>query len=500
MKSPQNQTAKAATGFMISTQINLDTISAGQISFKTGKVGAASGLPLSAEMADLPRAFPACRCKPRSERLGDEKLASLQSRAGAPERLRLFDDFESPLLGRDSLRPPPPLSPKVGVDRHSRVRAMMRKEGVTGLIAVSTPEDTQAGDYLSGSADGFWGSACAIVYLPVDGEPFAFAPPELTPLFPAIVILAKETAGGSPCWVKDWMFGKDGIPTFAGKLGDRIRRGAVVGGVNLIGTPLGDYLQTELPDLGFKELGAQYNEVRAIKAGEEIASVRSACAATEAIAEMLTKTIVDGASEAAVMGTVRCNIGRHGVVMGDVPLASFDGFGAPIAPASIRNISVVGNSFDSTWRSRGMPPRILKHGQLISLVARCWSGGTEGHLHLSVSIGKLTGERQRIATLLEDTLQRSCDMIKPGVRLNQINDSISDGLDLTPDSISPYCYILNPTQNPDVGDIVLQEGMHVHLNPYFVGKEMTLGVGCGLLVTAGGAEKLNDISCKVQTV
>jgi hypothetical protein len=439
--------------------------------------------------------------------------ASARSRFDGPERLRLFDSFASPVLGPDSLRPPPPLSPTVGSDRHSRVRAMMREEGVVGLIAVSNTDDTQAGDYLTGVPGGWM---TTIAYLPLDGEPFAFAPPECTPLFPATILNAMESGGTalwggvsarSSLWVKDWVFGYNGIPAFTAKLRDRVRAGAVVGAVNLVGTQLGDYLQSELPQLKLKDLRDPYSEVRAVKRGEEVASVRSACAATEAAAEMLTKAIAEGATEGEIAGTIRCNIGRRGFAIGDVSLASHDGFGAPIWLASFRTVRNVGNAFDSTWRSRGMPPRVLKRGQLISSTVRCWSAVTEAHLHLSVSMGKLTGTSERLANQLGDALQRGCDRVKPGIGLADLNGRISEWLGLAPDPTArPHCYVLNPTreplasQRPGVDDIVLQEGMHVHLNPHVVGPETALGVGCGLLVGARGAEMLNHISCKVQTV
>lgn len=445
--------------------------------------------------------------------MNDEKLASSGSYTEAPERLRLFDSFESPVLHQNSLRQPPPLSREVGTHRHSRVRAMMREQGVTGLIAVSNPDDIQAGDYLAGVPGGWMAT---MVYLPLDGEPFAFAPPECTPLFPAMILHGMESggtalwggvSGRSSLWVEDWSFGYDGIAAFADKLRDRVRPGMAVGAINLVGTSLGDYLQTELPHLELKDLSAPYGKVRAIKGAEEIAAVRSACAATEAAAEVLINTIADGVSEAEIAGAVRCNVGHYGFAIGDVSLASSDGFGAPIWLASFRTVRNVGNAYDSTWRSRGKPSPILKSGQVVSATVRCWSAVTEAHLNLSVSIGKLAGTKARIAGQLDDALQRAADMVKSGIGLDKLNYCIAEWLGVTPNvDERPYCYILNPTHEPltpqraGADDIVLQEGMHIHINPHVEGQDIALSVGCGLLVGARDAEKLNDISCRVQIV
>lgn len=194
-------------------------------------------------------------------------------------------------------------------------------------------------------------------------------------------------------------------------------------------------------------------------------------------------------------------------MIGDVPLASVDGFGAPLAAASFRTIANVGNSFDSTWRSRGLPPRVLQAGDLISTACSVWAAGTQADLQLTVSIGALTGPRAVAATLLADTLLRARDLVRPGVSLSEINGSLAGWLGTEPGPIGrPYAYLLNPLQAPSASwpyaanDVVLQEGMHVHLNPRLVADGAALAVGSGLLVEADGAEPLNVIPCEVRTI
>lgn len=411
-------------------------------------------------------------------------------------------DFASAAVAADPVRPPEPLSPAVGSGRHSRVRAMLRAEGVVGLVAVAHPEDMQAGDYLTGIGDGVVGGA--IVCLPLEGEPFAFAPPDVTPQFPAMVLQAMEAAGIG-LWVADWLFGSEGMPAFARRLRELVPAGTAVGGVNLTGTPLADYLRSEVPGLNLQDVTTAYNRVRAVNVGEEVACVRSAAATTEAAAQILTGNIAADVTEAEITGLVNAAIGRRGIMIGDVPLASFDGYGAPLAPASFRTIANVGNSFDSTWRSRGLPPRMLKRGALVSTAFSVWAAGTQADLQLTVSIGELAPERASAATRLNGALLRARDLIRPGISLSRLERHITGWLGTGPATGRPYAYLLNPSQASSApwpyaaADVVLEEGMHVQINPRLSVDGAAMQVGSGLLVGPDGAELLNTIPCEVRT-
>ena len=396
--------------------------------------------------------------------------------------------------------------------RWKGLRAVMSGRGIDAILVGSfmgreSLESYLIDDYLD-----------AIVLLPVASEPvvLTFSPSRLSRMY-------ESERSGHGGWVSDFRIGGGGAKA-AALLEEK---GLAQGRIGLVGfgptapgemeglLPLGFHknLLAQLPNADIVDFTRDYTDFILVKSDEEIALLRYAAAVSEKACLAMIEAARPGASEAEVYAEIMRAIHRHGCST-RYPYLSLQsgpdniGWGVP------------------RWTVRAEPPRILARGDMVQAEIHTLYGGQEGQVQMAVALDPLHADLMRCEAVAREAYEAGVAAVRPGVTFESVVRAMEAPIAKAGCwSKTPLLHTLTfgstgftaanrgqiagtregrieGQMTPGIrrGDLVLQEGMGLELEPNACLGNRRVNIGGGVLVTARGAEELNRISTRVHHI
>ncbi len=415
---------------------------------------------------------------------------------------------------------PPPAEPEAGPTlslrerdrRWAALRARMAERGLDAVLVGSFQGRERLESYL---IDDFLDS---VVVFPRAGEPtvLSFATPRISRAF-----VSEER--GIASWVSDYRVG------FGGAAAAQVlrERGLAAGRIGLVGfgptapgeseglLPLGFYqhLVESLPDATLADFTRDYTDLILVKSDEELALLRYAARVSERACQVMLEVSRPGVSEATIYAEIMREIYRHGC---DVryPMLSLHSGAANIGWGPPR------------WIVRAEPPRRVRAGDLVQAEIHTCYGGQEAQVQMSVAVGPLDAENQFCADVARRAYEAGLAAVRPGAAFAEVVRAMEAPIR------AAGCWAKTPLLHtltfgatgftaanreqlagtregalegqapPGIrrGDLVLQPGMGLELEPNACLGLRRVNIGGGVVVTTTGAEELNSLPTRVQHV
>jgi Xaa-Pro aminopeptidase len=388
----------------------------------------------------------------------------------------------------------------------------MHERGLAAVIVGSFQGRERLESYL---IDDFLDS---VVVFPVDGEPtvLSFATPRISRAFES------EARGIAP-WVADYRvgFGGGAAATVIREKGlDRGRIGLVGFGPTAPGEsegllPLGFWnnLTKHLPAATFDDFTQAYTDLILVKSDEELALLRYAARVSERACQVMLEVTRPGVSEAAIYAEIMREIFRHGCDA-RYPVLSLHSGAANIGWGPPR------------WIVRAEPPRRVQAGDLVQAEIHTCYGGLEGQVQMSVALDSIDDVNQTCAAVARRSYEGGLRAIRPGVTFAQVVEAMEQPIRAAGCwSKTPLLHTLSfgstgftaanreqirgtregalegqVTLGVRRGDLVLQPGMALELEPNACMGMHRVNIGGGVVITASGYEELNVLPTQVQHV
>jgi Xaa-Pro aminopeptidase len=396
--------------------------------------------------------------------------------------------------------------------RYAGLRALMEKQGFDAIVVGSFQGRERLESYL---IDDFLDS---VVVLPLKSDPvlLAFGGSRISRIF-------ESQRRGFDVWVPDVRMSAGGA-----KVAELLReRGLERGRIGMVGfgptapgeaeglLPLGFHTSfvKALPDAAIGDFTLSFTDFMLVKSAEEIALLRFSAKVSEEACKVMMAVARPGVSEAEVYADTVREIHRWGCDL-RYPFFSLQsgrdniGWGVP------------------RWSLRAEPPRILEVGDLVQAEIHTIYGGVEGQVNMSVALDPVESVVHRLEAVARESYEAGLAAVKPGVTFASVVHAMEKPL------ASAGCWSKTPllhtltfgstgftpvnreqlagtreeaiegAARPGIrrGDLVLQEGMSLELEPNACLGMVRVNIGAGVLVTANGAEELNTLPTHVQHV
>ncbi len=396
--------------------------------------------------------------------------------------------------------------------RYAGLRALMDKQGFDAIVVGSFQGRERLESYL---IDDFLDS---VVVLPLKSAPvlLAFGGSRISRIF-------ESQRRGHDVWVPDVRMTAGGakVAEVLNERGlGRARIGLVGFGPTAPGEmegllPLGFHtnLVKALPDAAFGDFTREFTDFMLVKSKEEIALLRFAARVTEEACKVMMETARPGISEALVYADTVREIHRWG---GDLRYPFFSlqsgkdniGWGVP------------------RWSVRAEPPRILQAGDLVQAEIHTIYGGVEAQVNFSVALDPVDDIVRRLELVARESYEAGVAAVKPGVTFASVVQAMEKPIAKSGCwSKTPLLHTLTfgstgftPVNREQLkgtreeaiegaatpgirrGELVLQEGMGLEIEPNACLGMVRVNIGGGVLVTSRGAEELNSLATRVQHV
>jgi Xaa-Pro aminopeptidase len=396
--------------------------------------------------------------------------------------------------------------------RYAGLRAIMETRGLDGVVVGSFQGRERLESYL---IDDFLD---AVVVLPLKSDPvlLAFGGSRISRIF-------ESQRRGHDVWVPDVRMSAGGA-----KVAEVLKeRGLDRGRIGLVGfgptapgeaeglLPLGFHnnLVKALPDAAIDDFTLAFTDFMLVKSEQEIALLRFAARVSEEACKVMMEVSRPGVSEASVYAETIREIHRWGCDL-RYPFFSLQsgkdniGWGVP------------------RWSLRAEPPRLLETGDLVQAEIHTIYGGVEGQVNMSVCLDPADDVVHRLEAVARESYEAGVAAVKPGVTFASVVQAMEKPLARAGCwSKTPLLHTLtfgstgftavNREQlagtrddaiegkaRPGIrrGDLVLQEGMSLEIEPNACLGMVRVNIGAGVIVTARGAEELNSLATRVQHV
>jgi Xaa-Pro aminopeptidase len=408
--------------------------------------------------------------------------------------------------------PGPTLSLRERDRRWSALRAILRQRRLDGAIVGSFQGRERLESYL---IDDFLDS---VVVFPLDGEPtvLAFATARISRAF-------ESQARGHDLWVADYRVGGGG----AGAAAVIREKGFAAGRIGLVGLgptapgemegllPLGFWnnLTRQLPEATFEDLTGAFTDLLLVKSAEELALLRYAARVSEAACAAMLAASRPGVSEATIYAEVMREIYRHAC---DVryPQLSLQSGAQNIGWGQPR------------WLLRAEPPRQVQRGDLVQAEIHTCYGGQEAQVQMSVALDPLDAENAYCETVARRGYEAGLAVLRPGITFAELVVAMEAPIrDAGCWAKTPLAHTVtfgatgftsaNREQlqglpewavegqaTPGIrrGDLVLQPGMALELEPNACLGTRRVNLGGIVVVAEHGYEELNVLPLRVQHV
>lgn len=396
--------------------------------------------------------------------------------------------------------------------RWNGLRALMREREIDVILVGTFQGRERVESYL---IDDFHDS---LVIFPREGEPtvLSFSPVRISRGY-------ESERRGIELWVTDYRIGSGGVKTAEILREKRLDKGNV-GLVGLGPTapgemegliPLGFHqnLTRSLPDARIVDFTRDFTDFVLVKGPEEIALLRFAAKVSERACEAMIAACAPGVSEAEIYADILHEIHRWGC---DVryPFLSLQSGADNIAWGVPR------------WTIRAEPPRVIERGDLVQAEIHTCYGGQEAQVQMSVALDPVDADIQKCERIVGLAYEAGLNAVRPGVTFADVvramEKPISDAgcwsrtpllhtvtfgaTGFTPVNREQLAGTrveqLEAENTPGIrrGDLVLEPGMGLELEPNACLGMKRVNIGGIVLVTDTGAEALNDISTRVHHV
>ena len=408
--------------------------------------------------------------------------------------------------------PGPQLTLKERDRRYAGLRASMDAQGFDAIVVGSFQGRERLESYL---IDDFLDS---VVVLPARSAPvlLAFGGSRISRIFESV-------RRGFDAWVPDVRLGAGGA-----RVADVLKeRGLARGRIGLVGfgptapgeaeglLPLGFHtnLVKALPDAILGDFTRAFTDFMLVKSAEEIPLLRFAAGVSEEACRTMMEVARPGVSEAEVYADTVREIHRRGCDL-RYPFFSLQsgrdniGWGVP------------------RWSVRAEPPRVLEAGDLVQAEIHTVYGGQEGQVNMSVALDPVDDVVRRLEDVARASYEAGLAALRPGVTFASVVHAMEEPIAKAGCwSKTPLLHTLTfgstgftPVNREQLagtreeaieggatpgirrGELVLTEGMGLELEPNACLGMVRVNIGAGVLVTANGAEELNDLPTRVRHV
>jgi Xaa-Pro aminopeptidase len=408
--------------------------------------------------------------------------------------------------------PGPTLSFKERDRRWSGLRRIMRERGLEAIVAGSFQGRERLESYL---IDDFLDSN---VIFPLEGAPTVLA-------FSAgrVSRALQSAARGFEPWVADCRIGFGGAKV-AGVLKEK---GLDMGRIGIVGMgptapgemegllPLGFWnsLSGALPLAKFEDFTQAFTDFMLLKGEEEIALLRFGAGVAERVCRVMAEVTRPGVSEAAIYAEMMRETYRWGCDA-RYPFLSLQSGPANIGWGAPR------------WLLRAEPPRRVQRGDLVQAEIHTLYGGQEAQVQMSVALDPVDSDNQKCEAVARRSYEAGLKAVKPGVTFAGVVRAMEEPIRAAGCwSKTPLLHTLSfggtgftsvnreqlagtpegrieAQANPGIrrGELVLQAGMGLELEPNACLNTHRVNIGTGVLVTATGCEALNELPSRVHHV
>lgn len=405
---------------------------------------------------------------------------------------------------------PGPLLPLRERDRRWQgIRTLMRRRGIDAILVGSFQGRERLESYL---IDDFLNS---IVVFPLATEPtvLTFATGRLSRTF-------ESARRGYEPWVRDYKIGFGGA-----KAAEVLREKSLSKGrIGLVGLgptapgesegllPLGFFknLTGALPEAQFEDFTQDFTDFILVKSADEIALLRFAAKVSEEACAAMVAVVAPGVSEATVYAEIMHEIHRWGCDA-RYPFLSLQsgsdniGWGAP------------------RWTLRAEPPRLIEKGDLVQAEIHTTYGGQEAQVQMSVALDPVDDDIRACERVARLSYEAGLKTVQPGVTFASIVHAMEEPLRQSGCwSKTPLLHTLTfgatgftPLNREQLagsregwiesevaagirrGDLILQCGMGLELEPNACLGTKRVNIGGSVLVTPTGCEELNTLATRV---
>jgi len=404
---------------------------------------------------------------------------------------------------------PPTLSMGERDRRWARVRELMRKHQVDGLLVAGFRAREMYESYVSDD----YNEGCVV--FPLEG-----APTVLT-WAPLRVKRAQWSAErGYPLWIEDYRVAFSGAGA-AKVIEEKGLAGARLGVVGLRSqAPTEHYgsipaafwmdLTAAIPQAHFQDLSEEFSYLMLVKSAEEMAQVRYAAQAAEAACKVVAEITREGVGEEYVFAEATREMLSFGI--------------------GIRYPMIVMNSGAHTlswgpprWTTRGEAPRVLQRGDLMQAELMPMCGNQEVQVQMTVALGDIGDANRRCETVALASYAAGMKALQPGILFTDLLSAMEEPLKTagcwgyTPlvHSVAPHFLAGRTRINMEGLDLkvrtvgvplarerqaVIEAGMVFAFEPNACLGEHRVNIGGTVIVTENGCEALNDIPTRVTHV
>jgi Xaa-Pro aminopeptidase len=279
--------------------------------------------------------------------------------------------------------------------------------------------------------------------------------------------------------------------------------------------PLGFWnsLRKGLPGAVFEDFTQAYTDFMLVKSAEEIALLRFAASVAERVCRVMADVTRPGVSEAEIYAEMMRETYRWGCDA-RYPFLSLQSGPANIGWGAPR------------WLLRAEAPRRVQRGDMVQAEIHTLYGGQEAQVQMSVALDPIGADNQKCETVARNAYEAGLKAVKPGATFAEVVHAMEAPIKAAGCwSKTPLAHTLsfgatgftsvNRAQlegtgegrvesqaNPGIrrGDLVLQPGMGLELEPNACLNTHRVNIGTGVLVTASGCEPLNEIASRVHHV
>jgi Xaa-Pro aminopeptidase len=408
---------------------------------------------------------------------------------------------------------PPELGPVLSLAERDRrwagLRRAMRERGLDAIVVGSFNGRERLESYL---IDDFLD---AIVVLPFEGDAtvLSFSTQRASRAF-------ESERRGVPLWVEDVRIGAGGAGV-AQLLREKSLEGGHIGVVGFGPTapgeaegllPLGFYLNLTrlLPQLRISDFTRDLTDFMLVKSAEEIALLRFAARVSEEASIAMIEATRPGVNEASVYAEIMRTIYRWGCET-RYPNMSLQsgpdniGWGAP------------------RWALRAEHPRVLERGDMVQAEIHTLYGGVEAQVQMSIALDPVDDVLRTCERVARESYEAGVAAVRPGVTFLEVVNAMEAPMRRAGCwGKTPLLHTMSfgatgftalnreqiagtrdaaiesqTTVGVRRGELVLERGMVLELEPNACIGMQRVNIGGGVLVTEGGCEELNVLATRV---